>query len=257
MPRSQRFADVVPEVGVDGRSPFDLLRGAGDVDRRGEQFPLAVPEEQHLDALILRTFDAAEVRPIGGAVHLGPAVGIDRSPVLGHHGMSKSPADPTRLARFPGLDCGLGDPRREELRILRRLHDAVPGDLVIPFLHDGRRVRVRGVEQQFPDIQAGNPVLDPPANLLEDRVIDRHQVTRDQHSLIEHLVAVPGFQGQRRCHHRTLHVPGDPGMHLTRERNRPIGRDADSRTPHVQFGAPALDECGGDRKGGEGQDRTR
>ena len=245
----------MPEVSVNGRTSFDLLRGAGDVDRRGEQFPLAVPEAQDLDTLILRTFDAAKVRPIGGSVHLGAAVGIDRSPILCHHGMSKSPANPTRPARFPSLDRGLGDPCREELRILRWLHDAVLGDLVIPFRHDGRSVRMRGVEQQFPDIQAGDPLRESPTNPLEDRVVDRHQIARDQHSLIDHLVAIPGFQGQRGCRHRTLHVPGNSGMHLARERNRPVRRNADSRPSHVQFGRSALDEYGSDRKGRDGDDR--
>ena len=78
--------------------------------------------------------------------------------------------------------------------------------------------------------------LDPLADPIEDRGVDRHQVARDQDRLIDDLVAVPRFQGQGRRRHRALHVPGDPGMHLPGERNRPIGRDADGRTSDVQLG---------------------
>ena len=34
----QGFADLVEEIGIDGRTPLDILGGAGDVDRRGQQF---------------------------------------------------------------------------------------------------------------------------------------------------------------------------------------------------------------------------
>ena len=257
VPGSQGFADFMPEVGVHGRESLDLLGGARDVDRRGEQLPLEVPEEEHLDALIFGPLDAAEVRLIRGAVHLGMAVGVDRSPVLGHHGMPQSPADAARLARFPRLHRHLGDPGGEELRVLRRLHDAVLGDLVIPFLLDGRRVGVRGVEHQFLDVEVGETVLHAPADLLENAGVDRDQVARDHDRPIEDLVALPGFQGQGRRRHRTLDVAGDPGVHLTGQRHRPIGRDAHGRAPDVELGGPAFRKCGGRQEGGDGRDRER
>ena len=146
VPRSQRFADLMPEVGVHGRAPFDLLRGAGDVDRRGEQFPLAIPEEQHLDALVFRPFDAAEVRPVRWGRTSGPGRRHRPSDDSGPPRHGPAPSRPDPACAIPRPSRRLGDPRGEELRILRRLHDPVPGDLVIPFLHDGRRVRVRGIE---------------------------------------------------------------------------------------------------------------
>ena len=145
----------MPEVGVHGRESFDLLGRTGDVDRRGEQFPFGIPEEEDFDPLIFRPFDPAKVRQIRGAVHLGMAIGVDRSPILGHHGMSQPPADATRLA----LARPSPPPRRpgsKKIGVLRRLHDAVLGNLVFPFLHDGRRVRVGGVEQEFLAIEVGS-----------------------------------------------------------------------------------------------------
>jgi hypothetical protein len=116
---------------------------------------------------------------------------------------------------------------------------------------------VGGVQQQLLDIEAREPFLHPLADTVEDRGIDRHQVARDQERLVEDLVAFPGFQGQGRRRHRTLDLAGDPGMHLTRQRNRPIGRDADGRTPDVERGGPAVGKYGGNQGGGDGQDRKR
>ena len=99
----------------------------------------------------------------------------------------------------------------------------------------------------FPTSSPGIRSLSRSANPIEDGGLDRHQIARDQDGLIDDLVAVPGFQGQGRCRHRALDVPGDPGVHLTRERDRPIGRDADGRTPDMQFGSPAFDEPHGHR----------
>ena len=112
-------------------------------------------------------------------------------------------------------------------------------------------------EHQLVDIEAREPVLHPPADLIEDRGVDRNQVARDQDRLIEDLVALPGFQGQSRRRHRALDLAGDPGMHLTRQRDRPIGRDTDGRTPDVEFAATAVSKSGGNQRCGDGQDRKR
>jgi hypothetical protein len=87
---------LVPEVGVDRREVLHLLRRAGDVDRRGQELPVAVPEEQHLDAVVFAGFEVAEVRRIGAAVHLRMPIGVDGAPVLRHDGVSQAPAHEAR-----------------------------------------------------------------------------------------------------------------------------------------------------------------
>src|SRR5258706_15604060 len=98
----------MPEVGIHERVSFNLLRGAGDVDRRGEQLALAVPEEEYLPPLVLGPFDAAEVGQIRRAIHLGMSIGIDRTPVLGHYRVAQSPAGASWFARLPGFHRRIG-----------------------------------------------------------------------------------------------------------------------------------------------------
>ncbi len=141
--------------------------------------------------MIFRAFDAAEVGPVRGAVHLGMPVGVHRAAILGQNGVPEPPADPTGLAGFPGPDGRLGDARREELRVLGRLHDAVLRDLVIPLRHDGRRVGVGGVEDHLAAIDAGEAVADELPDPFEDRGLDRDEVAGDQDRLIDDLVPLP------------------------------------------------------------------
>ena len=178
---------------------------------------------------------------IRGAVHLGTAVGVDRSPVLGHHGMPQSPADAARLARFPRLHRRLGDPGGEELRVLRRLHDAVLGDLVIPFLHDGRRVGVRGVEHQLLDVEVGEPVLrraggparGPPASIAtrsHETMIARSRTLSPSLDSRARAVAVTGLSTSRatRVCIWPASATGRSGVMLTVAR------------PDVELGGPAF-----------------
>jgi hypothetical protein len=51
-------------------------------------------------------------------------------------------------------------------------------------------MRVRGVEHDFPAIQAGDAVADLPPDLIEDGGVDRDQFTGNQDRLIDDLVAV-------------------------------------------------------------------
>ena len=233
MLRPELLPHLVPEVGVDGRPALHLLRRAGDVDRRGHQLLVPVPEEQHLDAVVLVPLDPPECGLVRRAVHLGVAVGVDRAAVLRHHRMPEPPADEPRLAALPGSRGDPGDAFDQERAILGRLHHPFAGDLVEPVLHVGCRMRVRGVEDELPRVEPGNPFLEPPADRLEDPVADRHQVARDQDGLVDHLVALPRLERQGRRRHRAFHLPGDSRVHLPRERDRSIGRDADRRPADV------------------------
>ena len=69
-------------------------------------------------------------------------------------------------------------------------------------------------------------LLEPPADRIDDPVADRHEVARDQDGLIEHLVPAPRLERQRRGRHGAFHGLGDSRVHLARQRDRPIGRDA-------------------------------
>ena len=165
MPGAELLAHLVPEVGVDGRAVLHLLRRAGDVDRRGQELPVAVPEEQHLDAVVLVAFDVAEVRPVRAAVHLRVPVGVDGATVLGHDGVPQAPADPARRPGLPGLHRRLGHAVDQERDVFGRLHDPVGGELIVPFLHHRRGVGVRGAEDELVDVEVGDPVLEAPADL--------------------------------------------------------------------------------------------
>ena len=51
----------MPEVGVKRQAALRFLRRAGHVDRRGDELVLLVPEEQHVEVVVLVAFDAAEL----------------------------------------------------------------------------------------------------------------------------------------------------------------------------------------------------
>ena len=240
VPGLQRLADLVPEVGVDGRLPLDLLRRAGDVHRRGDQLAAAVPEEEHLDALVLRPLDAAEVGLVRGAVHHRLAVGIDGAPVLGDDRVPEAPADAGGPARLPGVRRRLGDPPGEEFGVFRRLHDPVLGDQVPPLLVDRRGVRVRGADHQLPDVEPGQPALEQRAGAVEDGPVDPHEVARDEDGVVDRPVPFPRLQGQRGRRHRAPDALGDARIHLALERDRPVGRDAHRRRADAKLGGPGL-----------------
>jgi hypothetical protein len=50
---------------------------------------------------------------------------------------------------------------------------------------------------------------------------------------------------------------GNPGKHLTRQRNRPIGRDADRSPAHVQLGRAAFSHSSDNQQGRDGEGRYR
>ena len=89
-----------------------------------------------------------------------------------------------------------------------------------------------GADHQLPAVESGQPVLEqgPRTRSRTGRSIaTRSHETRIAWS--SDLVAFPRFQGQGRRRHRAPDALGDASVHLARERDRPVGRDADGRAP--------------------------
>jgi len=199
---AQPLAHGVPEISVDGQTAFGFLRRTRHIDHGGQELVLLVPEEQHVQAVILIALNAAEVLGVGGAVHLGGPIRVHSASIVGHDGLAQPPADLSRLALLPRLDDCVGDLRRHELRVFRGLHIAFLGQRVTPFERDRRVVRVRGVHEQLAHIEVRQTRLHLLAHRFQDAVTDAHQVARHHDRLIEHLVSVARLPGQGRGSHR-------------------------------------------------------
>jgi len=111
--RPQHLADVVPEVGVDGRAALDLLGGTRKADGNRLQFSLRVPEEQHVHPVVLVAFDGAEV-----AAAIPPDHGVAVGPTHGAH-----------LAALPRPGGDIRQASDQELHILRPPHHPLLGDV--------------------------------------------------------------------------------------------------------------------------------
>ena len=173
---AELLADLVPEIGIDRRPALDFLRWAGHIDRGGEQLLIAIPEEQHVDTVVLVALDPPKVREVGPSVHLGMTVGVDSPPVLSDDRVPHAPAHLSRFAVPPGCDCNLTDPVDQERAVFGRLDDPLSRNVVHAVLHIGRGVSVRGVEEELTPVEIGNPVLEPLPHRFNDPVADHDQI---------------------------------------------------------------------------------
>ena len=195
MPLLQLLADLVPEVGRDVHRVFGLLRRAGHVDHHAGELPLLVPEEEQLHAVVFVAFDRVEALQPGVAVHGGLAVEVRGPAVVAYHGLAEGPAHAARLAPLPGPDGRIGQPRDEEIGVLRGLHharvlahvvEAAEGAVGLP----GAGVRVGAVEEKLPGIEIGQLLLDGVLDPVLRGLADADQVAGDHDRLL--LAARPG-----------------------------------------------------------------
>ena len=247
------LAHLVPEVGIDSRTALDLLGRARDVDRGGDQFPVTVPEEEYLDAVVLVALDPPERRLVRAAVHLRVAIGVDGTAVLGHHGMPQAPTDKPRPAILPGARRDQSETVDQEGTILGGPEHTLLRELVHPVEQIRRRVRVGGIEDQLSRVEAGDPPLQSLANRFENLVPDHHEIARDQDRLVDHAISFSRFERQCRRSHWTFDTRGDPRVHLPRQRDRPVGRDAHRRPADVQLRRLGLLDNRGQEHGHENQ----
>jgi hypothetical protein len=144
----QGLADFVEEVGVDRRAALDLLRRAGEVDRRGQELFLAVEEEQHFDGVVFVALDASEVALVGAAVHHRAAVGVDRAAVVSDDGMPQAPRHGAGLAILPGRATA-SDTRSMKNRRTRSAGQPLRRECGRPFSEHRAGVGVRAAHEQF------------------------------------------------------------------------------------------------------------
>jgi len=237
MPLAQGLAHGMPEVGVDRQPALRFLRRTGHVDRRGDQVLLLVPEEEHLQVVVLVALDAVESLGVGGAVHLGRAVGVDRAAILGDDGLALPPADLARPPLLPALGDRLGDSAGQKLHVLGRLHDAAFRQRVAALDRHRGIVRVRGTDEELVDVEACQTRPHLVAHLLQNPRTHGHQVPGDDDRLVEDLVPVVGLQGQGRGRDRRLDLVRDPQVPVAVQRDRLVRRDAHRGPADPEFRA--------------------
>ena len=233
---TQQLTDFVPIIRTDGQVVLRLLRWTGNIDRRGDELLVLVPEEQHLDAVVFIALQAAKPVVVRLAIHLRVAVSVDRAPVLADNGMPQSPADQSRLARTPGFYDDLGQPINEKLDVLLGLDHAILGKIVAGPYHRRSGMRMRRANDQLAEIEVRHTVLGMLSHLIDHSAAKHAQIADDEDHLVDHLAALAGLQRQGRGRDRRLDRPRYPKMMLTQQRGGLVGRDADGSCSHGERG---------------------
>jgi len=225
----------VEEVGVDRRTALDLLRRAGEVDRRSQEVLLAVEEEKHFDGVVLVALEAAEVGLVGATVHHRAAVGVDRAAVLSDDGMPQAPSHGASLAILPSLGRGLRHPVDEELGVLGRLDDPFLGNVIGRFSEHRAGVGVRAAHEQLLHVKVRQALGDALPQCDEHIVREPDDVAGDHDRRIERAVAFARLERHHLGRDRALDGTRDPRVHLTPQGHRLSMRNVRFRHTDIEI----------------------
>jgi hypothetical protein len=188
-PASDLQPHIMPEIGRDFAQPFGFLGRAGDIDDDSRRRLVLAPEKEHLDAVILVTFEIGETGLAGLAVHDRRAVEVVGPAVPADDRVAERPTHAAGLTALPGFDRDSGGSLHEEVRVFRRRHYAlVLADIIeraeILVGESRPGVSVRGVQKQLLGLEVRQTAFDHLLEPVLNRFANEQQVAGDEDRLL-------------------------------------------------------------------------